>query len=156
MHIYHIYIWIPFSVFLWCLRGTRLCYDLCQSDVKISASAYRFTVSASSLFSFRYNSFAMLLAPFTDQRIRFPFIRIVTTVQFWFSCTPIFPYLIPSGGSESLIFRFRYGISPSLLLFRYRYSSRVFWDRVSFPHLFPRCSMYLDIFQHLIHFFCLK
>ena len=48
-------------------------------------------------------AFAMLFAPFMDQRILLCFIRKVIAVQFWFSCTPMSLYTIPGFASGILI-----------------------------------------------------
>ena len=86
----------PFPSFLGAFAALSVLTISSICMVNTSPSVYRSIVSINSLFSFRYRAFAMLFAPFTDHLILRCFIRIVTAVQFWFSCTPMFLYAIPS------------------------------------------------------------
>ena len=89
----------PFPSFFGAFAALRLSVTSRICIVKTTPSVYRPIVSISSLFSRRYNAFARLFAPRLDHLIRRCFIRMVITVQFWLSCTPICLYISPSGGS---------------------------------------------------------
>src|SRR5699024_12403758 len=78
-----------------CLRFRHPLHPLPSRRSSDLPSVYLSIVSVSSPFSFRYKAFAMLSAPFIDQRILLFFIRKVIAVQFWFSCTPMSLYTIP-------------------------------------------------------------
>ena len=127
-----LYIRIPFPIFLWWFRSTQRFDDLFHLHGEYQPVRIPLNCIDQFPVLFPVQAFAMLFAPCMDHLILRCFIRIVTAVQFWFSCTPMFLYMIPSGASGSLIRLSWYGISPSRLFHRYLYSSLAFLLPLSF------------------------